>query len=88
MSNLTLKLHKENFSIHSFLPDSTIPQAVFAANIYFISKTYDELSIVLPSAISLPSVEAESGWQALEVLGPLDFSLTGYSIAYSHYIGK
>ena len=77
MSKLTLKLISENFSIHSLAVNSQIPSEVFKAPIYFIAKTFEEISIVLPSHYQLPSDDVESGWSALEVVGPLDFSLTG-----------
>lgn len=77
MATLTLKLLKENFSIHSLAVDSKIPAAVFDAPIYFIGKTFDEVSIVLPSSIKIESEDVEPNWQALEVVGPLDFILTG-----------
>ena len=59
MSKQTLQLHSTVFTIHSLDVDSPIPSDLFKQNIFFISKTYDELSI------------------ALEVVGPLGFSLTG-----------
>lgn len=77
MSKQTLELMKETFTIHSFPPSTQIPQPVLDAEIYYISKTYDELSIVCPSDIELNSLDHESGWGGLEVLGPLGFSLTG-----------
>lgn len=77
MSTLTLKLLEETFAIHSLASDVDIPQAVFKAPIYFIAKTFEETSIVLPQEINICSDEVEKDWQALEVVGPLDFSLTG-----------
>jgi len=77
MSTLTLKLLEETFAIHSLASDIDIPKAVFSAPIFFIAKTYEETSIVLPQSISIPSDEVETDWQALEVVGPLDFTLTG-----------
>ena len=77
MSKQTLELMNETFTIHSFDPSQPIPEAVYNAPVYFIAKTYDELSIVCPDSISLDSNEIETGWAALEVLGPLGFSLTG-----------
>jgi len=77
MSKLTLQLLPEIFSIHSLPAQSKIPEQVFAASIYFIGKTNDEVSIVLPEHISLESDEVEHNWKALEVVGPLGFSLTG-----------
>lgn len=77
MSKQTLELMKETFTIHSFPPSTEIPKPVYESPVFFISKTYDELSVVCPSDVELDSVEYESGWGALEVLGPLGFSLTG-----------
>ena len=77
MSKLTLKLLKENFSIHSLAVNSDIPKEIFSAPIYFIAKTYNEISIVLPSRYLVTSEAVEPDWLALEVIGPLDFSLTG-----------
>nr|WP_206485505.1 ACT domain-containing protein [Thalassotalea sp. G2M2-11] len=74
---LTLKLLKETFSIHSLGAKTPVPEQVFDAPMYFIAKTFDEVSIVLPSNIDIESEDVESDWQALEVVGPLDFSLTG-----------
>lgn len=77
MPKQTLKLLEDKFAIHSFAEDETIPAEVFKAPIFFIGKTYEELSIVCPEDIVLNSIEQENGWVALEVMGPLAFSLTG-----------
>ena len=77
MSRQTLELLQESFSIHTFPPEASIPDVVFSSPIYFIGKTYDEVSIVCPESLILDSVEREDGWGCLEVLGPLGFSLTG-----------
>lgn len=77
MAKQTLKLLDIFFDIHSFTPETPVPQQVFAAKVFFIGKTLDELSIVVPQEISLDSLEVEKHWRAFEVLGPLDFSLTG-----------
>jgi hypothetical protein len=77
MSQLTLRCIKEDFAIHSLSENAQIPQTVFSANIFFIAKTFDEISIVLPQSIDIISDEVELDWRALEVVGPLDFSMTG-----------
>lgn len=74
---LTLKCLNECFTIHRLPVNSEIPPQVFSASIYFIAKTFDEVSIVLPQSVVLDSDEAEPNWQALQVMGPLDFALTG-----------
>jgi uncharacterized protein len=77
MPKLTLQLLPEIFSIHSLPAHSKIPEQVFSADIYFIGKTNDEVSIVIPEHITINSDDSESNWKALEVVGPLGFSLTG-----------
>ena len=74
---LTLKLLSECFTVHRFPANNDIPSQVFSAPIYFIAKTFDEVSIVLPDNIAIDSTKSEPDWQALQVVGPLDFSLTG-----------
>lgn len=77
MTKQTLQLLEQYFDIHSFTPETKVPAEVFDASVYFISKTHDELSIVVPADTQLDSLEVEREWRALEVLGPLGFSLTG-----------
>ncbi|WP_019027701.1 ACT domain-containing protein [Colwellia piezophila] len=77
MTQLTLRLINEHFAIHSLSQSSTIPGEVFSARIFFIAKTFDEISIVLPQSIALVSDEVELNWRALEVVGPLALTMTG-----------
>ncbi|ALS32859.1 ACT domain-containing protein [Pseudoalteromonas sp. NZS127] len=77
MSKQTLQLHSTVLSIHSLAVDADIPVALFKQALFFISKTHDELSIVCPSSFTIDSLDCEQHWQALEVVGPLGFSLTG-----------
>lgn len=42
-----------------------------------ITRTADELSVVLPQAAVPSDVQAERGWRALSVRGPLPILLTG-----------
>ncbi|MFT6690457.1 MAG: hypothetical protein ACJAXH_000969 [Colwellia sp.] len=77
MSNFTLRRLSETFAIHSLRRESSIPDAVFNAPIFFLAKTYDEISLVIPEHIEIDSEEVELGWQAFEVVGPLNFTLTG-----------
>lgn len=76
-AKLTLQLLSEKFSIHSLPVNSAIPSKVFQASIYFIAKTYEEVSIVIPEEIKIESDDVENNWRALEFIGPLGFSLTG-----------
>jgi len=88
MSKLTLRLMDETFAIHSLAANSEIPEQVFAAKVFFIAKTFEEVSIVLPQHVQLPSDDVEKDWRALEVVGPLDFTLTGILSNISAVLAK
>ena len=47
------------------------------AGLLSITRTRDELSIVVTEAIVPIGIRFEGGWRALSVVGPLPFSLTG-----------
>ncbi|WP_108946463.1 ACT domain-containing protein [Shewanella halifaxensis] len=77
MARMTLAIHPELYTIHSFSADTPIPAEVFQQPMYFIGKTKEEVSVVVPSTLKLNSLEQEDDWRCLEVLGPLGFSMTG-----------
>jgi hypothetical protein len=67
----------ELYAIVRLEPDAEVP--VWAGNGHFwsITRSDSELSIVCRQDDVPPDASAERGWCALEVAGPLDFSLTG-----------
>ena len=77
MPKQTLAVLPQQFTIHSFSPKVAPSAEIFTQEIYFIGKTEEELSVVVPSSLSLDSLDKETGWRCLEVVGPLNFSLTG-----------
>ncbi|QFU22995.1 ACT domain-containing protein [Shewanella eurypsychrophilus] len=77
MARMTLAVHSQTYSIHSFNPDAKIDPIIFQQEMFFVAKTKDELSIVVPAELALDSLEAESDWRCFEVMGPLGFSMTG-----------
>ncbi len=74
---MTLAVHPELYTIHSFSPQEPVPAEVLHQEMFFIGKTKEELSVVAPANIVLNSLEQEDNWRCLEVLGPLGFSMTG-----------
>lgn len=88
MSKQTLQLLSDNFTIHSLDDSAAIPSAVLQSEVFFIAKTSDELSIVCLSTISIDSFAQEKNWRALEVVGPLGFSLTGIMANISGVLAK
>jgi hypothetical protein len=77
MPKQTLALHPAHFCIHSLDHDAAIPSEVLQSPIFFIGKTEDELSVVVPDNIALNSEASDGNWRALEVLGPLSLSMVG-----------
>jgi uncharacterized protein len=77
MPKQTLQVLPIHFVIHSLPSNALIPQEVFSAPIYFIGKTQEELSLVVPDTINIDSDDSDRDWRALEVLGPLNLSMVG-----------
>lgn len=77
MTKQTLAVIENEFTIHAFDPHSAIPASVLNSELFFIGKTEDTLSIVVPSSVKLISEESDEGWRALELLGPLALSMVG-----------
>lgn len=88
MPKQTLALHPEKFTIHSLPDTAPIPPKVFTAPLYFIGKTRDELSIVIPGSMQIDSDDSDGDWRVLEVLGPLNLSLVGIMAQISSVLAK
>jgi uncharacterized protein len=58
-------------------PGEAIPPWLGELPFFAVTRTPDELSLVLPEERVPAGWRAESGWACLAVAGPLDFALTG-----------
>jgi hypothetical protein len=67
----------ELYAIVRLEPDADVPVWARHGHFWSITRSDSELSIVCPQEDVPPDASAERGWCALEVAGPLDFSLTG-----------
>jgi hypothetical protein len=72
-----LSLLKENFTLYRLAAEDQIPEIIFGHTFYSITRTSDELSIVVSEDIGLSGTRREAGWACIKVLGPLDFGMTG-----------
>ena len=88
MSKQTLAVLPQSFVIHSLDADATIPAAVLASPLFFIGKTEDELSVVVDSSVEIDSNDHDSGWRALELIGPLDLSMVGIMASIGQVLAK
>jgi len=80
---LTLSVLPQTFAVCRLAPGAEIPVSVLSCPFASITRTADELSLVLPEDEVPATWRAERGWRGLKVHGPLDFSLTGILAALS-----
>ena len=88
MKPIRLTLLRDEFSIHRLPADAQVPVAVFDCPFYSVSRTADEVSIVVPETVKLESTRQEPGWACLKVMGPLDFGLTGILAGISKVLAE
>lgn len=74
---LSLTLLDELFTIHRLPPTSEIPTEALNSPFFAITRTADELSLVLPNSIAIEIDRNERGWVCFKVDGPLQFELVG-----------
>jgi uncharacterized protein len=74
-----VKLHTldELYAIVRLEPDAELPDWVRGGHFWSATRSESELSIVCREEDVPTDASAERGWCALELAGPLDFSLTG-----------
>jgi uncharacterized protein len=77
MTTLTLTVLPQRLAMSRLAPEENPPPWVFAQSFWSVTRTSQELSIVAPEAAFPAEWKIESPWRALQVPGPLDFSLTG-----------
>ena len=65
------------FAVCRLPGDAPAPSVPARAELYALTRTRDELSIVCAVGEAPAGATVEAGWRALRVLGPLDFALTG-----------
>jgi uncharacterized protein len=74
---ITLVVLHDEFTIIQSDIDRTIPPAVFDCDFYSITKTDDEVSIIVNHHIDIPDSRISEGWRGFKVEGILDFALVG-----------
>ncbi|MGF1611964.1 MAG: ACT domain-containing protein [Kiloniellales bacterium] len=75
---LTLCVLPDRLAVCRLVPDAALPPwLAWDGGLVSVTRTADELSIVCAEDRVPEAVQAERGWRALKVLGPLDFALTG-----------
>jgi hypothetical protein len=74
---LTLVLLPDTSAVCRLGPDEAVPSWLSSCEFWSITRTGEELSLVVPEQVVSGTWRAERGWRCLKVQGPLDFGLTG-----------
>ena len=77
MTSLALSVLPAPLAIVRLDPAAPVPGWAWFGELCVVSRSADELSVLCSAAAVPPDAQAERGWRALKVEGPLDFSLTG-----------
>ena len=74
---MKLKILENKLKVLKMKNDSKVPELVLNQSFYSITRTDEELSIVLDENIDVESDVVEYNWRAIKIEGILDFSLIG-----------
>jgi hypothetical protein len=77
MATFSMTLIEQTFTIHRLKADAGIPKTALTASFFAITRTEEELSIVLPESLEIQSDRHESGWSCFKVDGPLKLDQVG-----------
>ena len=74
---MRLRTLPDLYAIVRLDPDAAVPDWVADGSFWSVTRSDSELSIVCSQEDLPDGLSAERGWCALELIGPLDFTLTG-----------
>jgi hypothetical protein len=77
IKGISLAVLPERLAICQRSPDEPIPEFIARCRFFSITRTDEEVSLVLPEETVPADWKAEKGWRCFKVLGPLDLKMTG-----------
>lgn len=77
MHPLSFSVLPDRLAICRLPPASALPTPPAGGGLWSVTRTADELSLVLSESARDPEWPAETGWRAFRVDGTLDFALIG-----------
>jgi hypothetical protein len=82
LSHVSLRLLRGRFAVCRLDPGEGIPAwALGGGEFNSITRTAGELSVVCAEGAVPADTKRETGWRVFQILGPLDFALTGILVA-------
>lgn len=76
-TDLPLFVLPERLAVCRLTAEAPFPDWARPGTLLALVQTSDELSVVCTERFVPPDVRAERGWRALQVQGPLEFTMTG-----------
>lgn len=77
MNHLTLSVLPQTLAVCRLGPAEAVPAWLSSCSFWSVTRTAEELSLVIPEEAVPSTCQAEKAWRCLKVHGPLDLSLTG-----------
>ena len=74
---LTLRIHGEELSLCKLPLNARVPAAILAQPFSAFIRTHNEATLICLSTQVPDNAKAESGFIALEIIGPFDFGQSG-----------
>jgi hypothetical protein len=75
---MNLTVLEKKYSIYRFELNCVLPEWIYLSELYSITKTEDEVSVVAEQTDIIPDKSVcNKDWRILKIAGPLDFSLVG-----------
>ena len=74
---MELKVLDNKLKVVKLKTNETVPEIVYKQEFYSITKTDEELSIVVNEDVNILSNVVEDNWKAIKIVGTLDFALIG-----------
>ena len=74
---MQLKILNNKLKVVKLKSNEIVPEIVYKQEFYSITKTNEELSIVLDESLEIQSDIVEDNWRAIKIVGTLDFALIG-----------
>jgi hypothetical protein len=76
-TKLAISVLEEPFAVCRLSPDSPIPDWAVKGVFFSVTRTRDELSVVLPEGHIPGGIAREGGWRCLRLGGPFDLTAVG-----------
>jgi hypothetical protein len=77
-NTINMILLKDEFTLYQFPKTTKVPASVFEQEWFTVSKTTDELSIILPSAVPMEgATKTDANWKCFKVDAQMEFELVG-----------